>query len=223
MHRWLIVTLVICGLAAPAVAAAGAPEGFTPLLTTDDLPQWECKPHAKAKPREDATEHWVLQDGVLKYDGKATNLWTKTSYKDFVLKVSWRLPKPGDSGIYVRGSSKCQANIWTSPLGSGEVWGYRTDKSMPDEVREAAKPTKKADKPVGEWNDFVITVKGERMTVVLNGETVIDNLWMKGCPPEGPIALQHHGSPLEFKDISIKVLGEEKKAEAKPAAKPCAT
>ena len=33
----------------------------------------------------------------------------------------------GDSGIYLRGSSKSQVNIWCWPIGSGEVYGYRTD------------------------------------------------------------------------------------------------
>jgi hypothetical protein len=44
-------------------------------------------------------------------------------------------PDAGDSGIYLRGSSKSQVNMWCWPVGSGEVYGYRTDRSMPDEVR----------------------------------------------------------------------------------------
>ena len=41
----------------------------------------------------------------------------------------------GDSGIYLRGSSKSQVNIWCWPIGSGEVYGYRTDASQPPEMR----------------------------------------------------------------------------------------
>ncbi len=112
----------------------------------------------------------------------------------------------GDSGIYVRGSSKCQLNIWSWPIGSGEVYGYRTDKNQPPEVRKGVTPTKCADNPPGEWNTFIITMKGDRLTVVLNGETVIENAQLPGCEPTGPIALQHHTDPIQFRNISIKEL-----------------
>ncbi len=112
----------------------------------------------------------------------------------------------GDSGIYVRGSSKCQLNIWSWPIGSGEVYGYRTDAKISDDVRQGVTPTKCADNPPGEWNSFVVTMKGDLLTVVLNGETVIKNARLPGCEPTGPIALQHHTDPVEFSNISIKEL-----------------
>src|SRR5207247_10396891 len=66
----------------------------------------------------------------------------------------------GDSGIYLRGSSKSQVNMWCWPIGSGEVYGYRTDPKMPSEVRAGVTPKLRADKPLGEWNRFLITMKG---------------------------------------------------------------
>src|SRR6266436_1804840 len=59
-----------------------------------------------------------------------------------------------DSGIYLRGSSKSQVNIWCWPVGSGEVYGYRTDDKMPADVRAGVTPKKLADKDIGEWNRF---------------------------------------------------------------------
>jgi hypothetical protein len=111
-----------------------------------------------------------------------------------------------DSGIYLRGSSKAQVNIWQWPIGSGEIWGYRTDPSMPAEVRAGATPKVKADHPVGQWNRFEITMRGEEVTVVLNGKTVIDACALPGVPGEGPIALQHHGDPIEFANVFVKRL-----------------
>jgi hypothetical protein len=99
-----------------------------------------------------------------------------------------------DSGIYLRGSGKSQVNIWRWPVGSGEVWGYRTDPKMSPEVRAAVTPRKHADKPRGEWNTFEITMKGDRLWVKLNDEEVITNAQLPGVRKEGPIALQHHGS-----------------------------
>ncbi|MHC4171192.1 MAG: 3-keto-disaccharide hydrolase, partial [Planctomycetota bacterium] len=112
----------------------------------------------------------------------------------------------GDSGIYLRGSSKSQINIWSWPVGSGEIWGYRTDESMPADVRRAATPILKADNLVGRWNRFVITAVGDTVTVVLNGKTVIDMAKLPGIPAKGPIALQHHGDPIQFANIYIKEL-----------------
>ena len=74
-------------------------------------------------------------------------------------------------------------------------------------------PLKKADKPLGEWNTFDITVKGDKVIVKLNGELVVDqatllNYWDRGkpVPEKGPIELQFHGDPLWFKNIYVKEL-----------------
>lgn len=120
-----------------------------------------------------------------------------------------------DSGIYLRGSDKAQVNIWGWPIGSGEVYGYRTDASMPAHVRAGVTPRRNADRNIGEWNSFEITMRGSRLTVVLNGELVIENAELPGVPARGPIALQHHGvrkdgvwtsppSLVQFRNISIR-------------------
>ena len=111
-----------------------------------------------------------------------------------------------DSGIFLRGSKKSQINIWQWPIGSGEIYGYRTDQSMPAAVRAGATPDVNADAPVGKWNRFEITMRGQHVTVVLNEQTVIDNCHLPGVPEEGPIALQHHGDPVQFANIYIKRL-----------------
>ena len=116
------------------------------------------------------------------------------------------VPAAGDSGIYLRGSSTSQINIWNWPVGSGEIWGYRTDENMPPEVRRAATPILNADNRVGQWNRFEITVIGDRVTVALNGKTVIREARLPGLPKRGPIALQHHGDPVQFANIFIKEL-----------------
>jgi hypothetical protein len=124
-----------------------------------------------------------------------------------------------DSGLYLRGTQDVQTNIWRWPVGSGEVYRYRTNDDLPSEVRAGVTPSARADKPIGEWNTFVITMRGERLTVELNGETVIDEAQLPGVPAEGPIALQHHGgyneetgewssasSLVQFRNIFVKRL-----------------
>jgi hypothetical protein len=122
-----------------------------------------------------------------------------------------------DSGVYMRGFGKAQVNIWCWPVGSGEVYGYRMDQKMPAAVRAGVTPRVLADKNVGEWNAFEITMRGDRLTVVLNGTTVIEKAQLPDVPARGPIVLQHHGgkkgdqwvsppSLVQFRNIRIKPL-----------------
>ena len=122
-----------------------------------------------------------------------------------------------DSGILLRGVGKCQANIWGWPIGSGEVYGYRMDEKMPPEVRRGVTPKVNADKNIGEWNTFKITMKGNKMSVELNGISVIENALLPELPEKGAIGLQHHGakkdgqwvsppSLVQFRRIYIKEL-----------------
>ena len=122
-----------------------------------------------------------------------------------------------DSGIYLRGMPKAQVNIWSWPVGSGEVWGYRTDPDMSAEVVSGVTPKAMADKHIGEWNTFKITMYDDRLTVVLNDVLIIDNVQLPDVDEKGPIALQHHGhkedgewasspSLVQFKNIYIREL-----------------
>jgi Domain of Unknown Function (DUF1080) len=218
-----------------ATAAETAPlaEGFVSIYNGLNFDGWRTSPEHLA--------HWKSEDWIIDYDGKCgaedPHLWTKKSYRDFVMICDWRwkekggktrLPvilatgeygqnadgsqqteeviDAGDSGIYLRGNDKSQVNIWCWPSGSGEVYGYRTDPAMPASVKAGVTPRSKADKPIGEWNRFIITMKWDRLSVVLNGQTVIENAALPGVPREGPLALQHHGSPIQFANIYIKEL-----------------
>ena len=91
-----------------------------------------------------------------------------------------------DSGVYLRGDGDYQVNIWCWPIGSGEMYGIRTDPSTPPELRAAVTPRHQADKPVGEWNHFEITVRGKTVKVELNGKTVIPGATIPDLPDTGP-------------------------------------
>jgi hypothetical protein len=122
-----------------------------------------------------------------------------------------------DSGIFIRGSATHQINIWCWPIGSGEMYGVRMNRQTPPAVRAAVTPRTQADKPVGEWNRFEITVRGNTVNVMLNGKQVIAGAQLADLPASGRIALQHHGgkrngewnsppSLVQFKNIFIKEL-----------------
>jgi hypothetical protein len=192
------------------------PPGFAALFNGKDLTGWQglvelperaklTKEELAAKQRE-ANEkylpHWTVSGGVLRYDGKGQSLQTADDYGDFELLVDWKIGPKGDTGIYLRGTPQVQ--IWDNPQGSGGLYNNKINPRQ---------PLKNADKPVGEWNTFRIVMKADKVSVWLNGELVVDNVtmenyWQRDQPiaARGPIELQHHGNPIEFKNIYIKKL-----------------
>jgi hypothetical protein len=61
-----------------------------------------------------------------------------------------------------------------------------------------------------------IKMQGDRLTVVLNGKTVLDNARLPGVPADGPIALQHHGAPIEFANIYLRELPAQQSTPSAP-------
>jgi hypothetical protein len=131
-------------------------------------------------------------------------------YGDFEMIVDWRITRDGDSGIYLRGSPQVQ--IWDpartdvgAEVGSGGLYNNQKNPS---------KPLVFADNPVGEWNTFRIRMVGDKVTVILNGITVADQVTMENywdrtqsIFPRGAIELQAHGTDLAFRDIYVRELG----------------
>src|SRR6185436_1655366 len=94
-----------------------------------------------------------------------------------------------------------------SQKGSGGLWNNKGP------GKEGKDPSVRADKPVGEWNTFLIRMVGDRATIYLNGQKVVnncilENLWQQGMPipREDQIELQNHGNNLWFKNIYVRDL-----------------
>jgi hypothetical protein len=217
-------------IAPPANVEGVKAAGYTPLFDGKSLAGWKHDPKATNWSVFDGI---LKHDGK---PAEIKDLWTEKEYGDFSMVLDWRWTGRGekkgqpvvmpdgsyklgadgkpvteeieemDSGIFVRGTVKGQVNLWNWTVGSGELYGYRTDESQPAEVRAAATPKAKADRPQGEWNRMMINVKGDRVTVSLNGKTVIENAQLPGIPAKGPIGLQHHGQAIEFANIWVKEL-----------------
>ncbi len=199
--RLLVCLFAVSSLARAAENAP--PKGFTALFNGQDLSGWygwgtknptelwamtpeqlaEYKrksvegglPATKAGP-EHVNAHWSVANGELINDGKGLYLTSDKDYGDFELMVDYKALPDGDSGIYLRGIPQVQ--IWDTTKGdprglgqdkgSGGLWNNRKGTPGKD-------PSKKMDRPFGEWNRFHIRMVGERVTVIFNGEKVVDD------------------------------------------------
>jgi hypothetical protein len=164
---------------------------------------------AEAVANVNAHNDWIVEDGLLIFTGHGDNLCTKKMYGDFEMYVDWKITEKGDAGIYLRGSPQVQ--IWDTSrrevgaqVGSGGLYNNQKNQS---------KPTSVQDNKIGEWNTFHIIMKGERVTVYLNGQKVTDNVvlenyWDRKIPifPKEAIELQAHGTYVAYRNIYVREL-----------------
>lgn len=143
--------------------------------------------------------HWSVQNGELVNDGKGLYLTTEKDYGDFELLVEYKMLPLGDSGIYLRGVPQVQIWDYTEEAkfklgadkGSGSLWNNKGE--------EGKFPLKRMDKPFGEWNTFKITMIGERVTVVFNGEVVVNNAPLENYFANAKLGYKAFGKPGEPK------------------------
>ena len=230
-------------LAGNPVNAEEPPAGFSALFNGKDLAGWrggETFDHRKllAMPEADRKEqirkwteageknsmlevnpatgkpHWYVENGELVNDGFGAYATTEKDYGDFELRVDYRTVPKADSGIYLRGVPQVQ--IWDSnqpdpnnlglAKGSGGLWNNSAGAPGKD-------PLVKADKPLGEWNRFRIVMRGEKVSVWLNDQKVVDDARMENyydraqpVPEKGPIQLQTHGGEIRWRNVFIREL-----------------
>jgi hypothetical protein len=157
-------------------------EGFTSLYTGVDLSNWVQDAGHKG--------HWKPDDWRLLYDGEGVHgeqtLWTEKEYGDFVMIVDWRILKPGQGE---------PADI----SGGVELRGGKLRVGFPTPVDKES---------WGRWNRTTITMKGDRLSVVLNGKPTTTEKQLPNLPTRGPIGLSGGGleQPFEFASIFIREL-----------------
>ena len=144
-------------------------------------------------------------DGTLK---KNEFLVSDKSYTDFVLKAKVKYTS-GNSGIQFR-SKRADDGAVSGPQAdvANGYWGLLYEERRRG-ILERYDPEKaQALVKEGDWNEFVITAKGDHVTIDLNGTRVIDRTDPK-FDKSGIIALQVHVGPVtevRFKDLEIKTL-----------------
>ena len=184
------------GVRAPTLRREGPVSWGTPIALFDgtSLDAWT--------PMQGANQ-WRIIDGILTNTKSGGNLATRQSFTDFRLQLEFRYPKGGNSGIYLRGRHEVQVEDSgtqePSSLHLGGIYGFLV-------------PNEAVGRGPGVWNQCEITLIGRRVTVVLNGKTVIADQTIPGITggaldsnegAPGPLFLQGDHTAVEYRRIFI--------------------
>lgn len=196
----------IAGEPAPALdrkppAAWGTPE---PLFNGKDLSGWEP---LNTEPGKSTESHWKAVGGELVNQAPGANIRTTRTFQDFKLHIEYNCPKPGNSGVYLRGRYEIQvayeaAGVEDKFHDMGSVYGFLA-------------ATAEVPPRPGEWESFDVTLVGRRVTVVRDGITIIDNQEIPGITggaldsregEPGPLYIQgDHTGGMKYRNITISL------------------
>jgi uncharacterized protein len=179
-------------------------EGFKLLFNGENLDGWKLR-------NADGEKSWSAQNGMLVNtikDGRhGTDLVSEEKFKDFVIRYDYMVPSNSNSGLYLRGRYEIQitedlARKKTSPGGNGGI--YNT-----------AGGSEFVSRPAGQWQTAQATIRGNKVTVILNGVKIHDDVEVpkatggeldQKLDEPGPIMLQGDHGAIAFRNIRIKPL-----------------
>lgn len=156
--------------------------------------------------------YWEVKDGALCTPRRGTDILSERKFKDFKLNLEYKVPRNGNSGVYLRGRYEVQV---------ADDYGRPPHREACGGIYYRIVPAVNACKTHEEWQSFEITLIGMYVTVVHNGQTVIDNQLIEGMTggaldnndnDPGPIYLQGDHSAICYRNIQI--------TPAKPPAPP---
>ena len=218
---FVLLWAFFAGLALSRPASLGAEaEGWRDLLGGADLAGWDSGSGKRPSPG------WVVEDGALVRKDRAGYIWTKERFGDFVLELEFKTE--GNSGVFIRTDNP------KDPVQTGiEIQVYTPvkdpTKGSCGAVYNCLAPTKEMSR-AGQWNRMTITALDNELSVIVNGEKIIDmdlNRWtephknpdgtknkfrtaIKDFKREGHIGFQDHGAPVAYRNMRIKALRRER-------------
>ena len=196
-----------------AVGMGAVETGFTPIFNGRDLTGWSG-----------AVESYEVKDGAIVCKaGQGGTLYTRASYRNFVVRLDFRLPPAGNNGLAIRypgsgdpayaGMTELQVLDDTDPK-----YASLDPRQAHGSAYGMVASTRGHLRPVGEWNAQEVTVTGSTIKVVLNGTTILDTdlatvtTFMADTPhpgrdrTEGHFGLAGHNDPVVFRNIRIREL-----------------
>ena len=229
-HRANLLRVTFVGL--PLLAGCATAElepGFVSLFNGQSLNGWTL-----------AGKHgggYGVTNGVLYCaKGGGGNLFTDTEYDDFILRFEFKLEDGSNNGIGIRAplaGDAAYAGMEIQILEEGAAlrgkWGKLHEEQYHGSVYDLIAAKKGALKPPGQWNTEEITARGRQITVLVNGQTILDaNLNSVTDPARlmkhpglfrdrGHIGLLGHNDYLEFRNLRVKALPRAETDNTPPA------
>ncbi len=216
MHRWFCLVPVAAGLSLLASLApvdSQTPDsGFESLFNGKDLTGWRVNEGGKIT-------YWGAEDGLLFVKGGGGGwLMTEKEYSDFEIRLEYKMPKHGNSGVALRSPMKgdpAYVGMEIQLLDDENYKGLRPAQ-FAGSIYDVVPASKHVSKPYGQWNTMHITAKGRHVTVEHNVVQVVDaNLddhkdrvdKHPGLLREkGHLGLQSHDGRVEFRNLFVKPL-----------------
>ena len=200
----LLTTLASLLLAATALADDA---GFKPLFNDKDTAGWHLR-------KVGGHNSWSVADGVLKNTVEkgqhGTDLVTDAKFWNFTVKFEFMVPEGSNSGFYLRGRHEIQI--------LGDFASGKATKGGNGAIYEHTIPSEFASKPGGEWQTVEATMIGNKITVILNGKKIHDNVVCdratgseldKNVTEPGAFFLQGDHGTVSFRNMSVKALPKE--------------
>lgn len=177
--------------------------GFRPLFNGEDLSGWRLR-------NPDGTPSWSAQNGMLVNEiakgGHGTDLVSKETFGDFVVRYEYLIPKGANSGFYLRGRYEIQIF---------DDHGSAPSEGSNGAIYSVKAPSQNVSKPAGQWQEVEATLRGNRVTVILNGVKIQDNVEVprgtggqldNDLSAPGPFLLQGDHGAVAFRNIRVKPL-----------------
>ncbi len=171
---------------------------------------------------------WIAKDGTLFLDKDSKreggDLLSLGRFSDFDLRMEWKIGPQGNSGILLR-TLETRKRPWETAIEMqvGDAGKYK-GLHAPGAAYALFSPEASPAKPLGEWNQVRVKLKGNHYQLWLNKTLTADfvvgsDTWKKavdeskwwfhpglGLNTEGHIALQDHGNPVWYRNIRIRGL-----------------
>ncbi len=202
-----ILTFCLVLVAGGVAFAADSEPGYKPLFDGKDMAGWHLR-------HPDGHSAWKIENGVLHNDLKkgehGVDLITDDKFWNFTVRYEYMVPDGSNSGFYLRGRHEIQI--------LGDHANGKPEKGGNGAIYQHTAPSKYAGKPGGEWQTVEATMIGNKVTVVLNGEKIHDNVTVERATGSeldtdvdkpGPFFLQGDHGEVSFRNIRVKVLPKE--------------
>jgi hypothetical protein len=195
---------------ANAFLAARVGDGFAPIFNGKDFTGWQG-----------ATGNYEVVDGAIRCKkGKGGALFTAEQYADFQVALEIKFPPRGNNGLGIRYpgtgdgaySGMCELQVL------GDDYTGIDPRQAHGSAYGMAAAARGYHRPIGQWNFQLVTVKGSKIQVELNGSRILDcdlstvTEFMAKTPHPGKdrtaghFAFLGHGDPVEFRAVRVKPL-----------------